>query len=157
MGIEGVADLDLVEVGNTFDAHRLIHLASAHGLGDAMKERLLAAYFTEGRSPSDHDTLTGLAVEVGLARGEVAATLAGDRFATEVRHDEARAASLGVSGVPFFVIDEAYGVSGAQPAEVLLGAIERAWSESHPVSVVGTTGAPIAGGDEACEGGTCAV
>jgi predicted DsbA family dithiol-disulfide isomerase len=149
--------LDEVQVGNTFDAHRLIHLASAHGLGDTMKERLLAAYFTEGTSPSDHDTLTGLAVEVGLDRGEVAATLAGDGFATEVRRDEARAASLGVSGVPFFVIDEAYGVSGAQPAEVLLGALERAWSESHPVSVVGTTGAAIAGGDEACEGGTCAV
>jgi predicted DsbA family dithiol-disulfide isomerase len=149
--------LDEVQVGNTFDAHRLIHLASTHGLGDAMKERLLAAYFTEGRSPSDHDTLTGLAIDVGLDHDEVVTTLAGDRFATEVRHDEARATSLGVSGVPFFVIDEAYGVSGAQPAEVLLGALEQAWSDSHPITMVATTGTDTPGGDDACADGSCAV
>ena len=149
--------LDEVQVGNTFDAHRLIHLASAHGLGDAMKERLLAAYFTEGRSPSDRDTLTGLAVEVGLDPDEVATTLAGDRFATEVRHDEARATSFGLSGVPFFVFDEAFGVSGAQPAEVLLGALEQAWSDPHSIAVAGTTGTDGDVGDAACADGTCAV
>ncbi len=126
--------LDDVQAGNTFDAHRLIHLAATHGLGDAMKERLFAAYFTEGQSPSGHDTLTGLAVEVGLDAGEVGGMLDGDAFATEVRDDESRAVSLGATGVPFFVIDEAFGVSGAQPADVLLGALERAWSESHPLT-----------------------
>jgi predicted DsbA family dithiol-disulfide isomerase len=123
--------LDDVQAGNTFDAHRLIHLASEHGLGDAMKERLFAAYFTESLSLGDRATLTGLATEVGLDPGEVEAALAGDAFADEVRQDEARAAAIGVSGVPFFVIDEAYAISGAQPADVLVGALEQAWSASH--------------------------
>jgi predicted DsbA family dithiol-disulfide isomerase len=148
--------LDQVQMGNTFDAHRLIHLAATHGLGDAMKERLMAGYFTEGRSPSSHDTLADLAAEVGLDRSEVVDMLAGDRFADEVRSDEQRAAAIGVSGVPFFVIDEAYGVSGAQPPEVLLGALERAWSESHPITVL--AGAPEGTPDGgACTDGACAV
>jgi predicted DsbA family dithiol-disulfide isomerase len=148
--------LDEVQVGNTFDAHRLIHLAATHGLGDAMKERLFAAYFTEGRSPSDHDTLAGLAAEVGLDPVEVHATLETGAFADEVRRDEARAAALGASGVPFFVIDEAFGVSGAQPADVLLGALERAWSESHPLTRLepSADGGP---GGEGCADGACAV
>jgi predicted DsbA family dithiol-disulfide isomerase len=148
--------LDEVQVGNTFDAHRLIHLAATHGLGDAMKERLFAAYFTEGQSPSEHDTLARLGTEVGLDPAEVRATLDGEDFAAEVRDDEARAASLGVSGVPFFVIDEAFGVSGAQPPDVLLGALERAWSESHPL--VRLDAPPDQGpvGD-ACADGACAL
>jgi predicted DsbA family dithiol-disulfide isomerase len=144
--------LDAVQMGNTFDAHRVIHLAATHGLGDAMKERLLAAYFTEGELPSDHDTLVRLAAEVGLDPAEVGEALTGDAFAAEVRGDEARATSLGATGVPFFVIDEAYGVSGAQPPEVLLGALEQAWSAAHPLTVIGH-GAD--GG--ACTDGACAV
>ena len=101
-----------------------------------MKERLLAAYFTEGRSVGDLDSLTELAAEVGLDAGEVEATLHGDRFAAEVRDDEAMASSLGATGVPFFVIDGTYGVSGAQGADVLLQAMERAWAESHPLTMV---------------------
>ncbi len=148
--------LDRVQVGNTFDAHRLIHLAADHGLGDAMKERLFAAYFTEGASPSDHTTLVSLAVEVGLDKGDAERVLGSDAYADDVRHDEQRAASLGVSGVPFFVIDEALGVSGAQPADVLLGALERAWSESHPLPVVtGTTTGDADG--SSCSDGACAV
>jgi predicted DsbA family dithiol-disulfide isomerase len=146
--------LDAVQIGNTFDAHRLIHLAAAHDRGDAMKERLFAAYFTEGLSVGDHATLTRLAVEVGLDPDDVRSVLAGDGYAAEVRHDEARASSLGVSGVPFFVIDEAYGVSGAQPADVLLGALDRAWSDAHPIAVVNATQAD-AGSD--CSDGACAV
>ncbi len=126
--------LDAVQAGNTFDAHRLVHLAARRGLGDAMEERLFTAYFTEGRSIGDHAGLVELATEVGLDPDDVSAALGGDDFAAEVRDDEARASSLGISGVPFFVIDEAYGVSGAQPADVLLGALERAWSESATAS-----------------------
>ena len=126
--------LDAVQAGNTFDAHRLVHLAARRGLSDAMKERLFAAYFTEGRSIGDHASLAGLAAEVGLDPDEVEAVLCGDDFAAEVRDDEARASSLGVTGVPFYVIDETYGVSGAQPADVLLGAMERAQSESESES-----------------------
>jgi predicted DsbA family dithiol-disulfide isomerase len=147
--------LDHCQAGNTFDAHRLLHLAATRGLGDAMKERLFAAYFTEGQSVGDHPTLAALAAEVGLDPEVVATALRGDDFAAEVRHDEARASSLGVSGVPFFVIDEAFGISGAQPADVLLEAMERAWSESHPVAVISGPG-PGADGP-VCSDGSCAV
>jgi predicted DsbA family dithiol-disulfide isomerase len=147
--------LDAVQAGNTFDAHRLIHLAATHAKGDAMKERLLAAYFTEGRSVGDHGTLVELATEVGLDPEEVRSTLESDRFADEVRNDERRASSLGATGVPFFVIDEAFGVSGAQPAEVLLGAMERAWAESHPVTMVNASDQGADGA--ACVDGSCPV
>ena len=133
--------LDRVQLGNTFDAHRLVHLAAGHGLADAMKERLLAACFTEGQAIGESATLHRLAVEVGLDPEEVTSTLAGREFADEVRGDEARAVALGATGVPFFVIDEAYGVAGAQPADVLLGALERAWSESHPIVMIYEAGA----------------
>jgi predicted DsbA family dithiol-disulfide isomerase len=124
--------LDDAQMGNTFDAHRLIHLAATRGVADAMKERLMAAYFTEGAPIGELPTLVQLATEVGLDAGEVEAALAGDDFADEVRADEQRAGQLGISGVPFFVIDQAYGVSGAQPSEVLAGALQQAWDESHP-------------------------
>jgi predicted DsbA family dithiol-disulfide isomerase len=145
--------LDKVQAGNTFDAHRLIHLAGTHGLGDAMKERLMAAYFSEARPVGDKATIAELAAEVGLDPTEVDEVLAGDRFSAEVRHDEARARALGATGVPFFVIDEAYGVSGAQPAEVLLSALDQAWTASHPLSMV--TGSE--GPGEACPDGSCPV
>jgi len=147
--------LDRARAGNSFDAHRLIHLAATHGLGDAMKELLFAAYFTEGRSISDRATLDELAEEVGLDRAEVVATLGGEAFADEVRADESRAAALGATGVPFFVIDETYGVAGAQGSEVLLAALEQAWSESHPITMVEPPGHdPDDGG---CADGACAV
>jgi predicted DsbA family dithiol-disulfide isomerase len=112
--------------GNTFDAHRVIHLAGEHGLQDEAKERLLAAYFSEGRPISARDTLVELAGSVGLDPAEVRAMLESDRFEAEVRDDEQTAARLGISGVPFFVLDRKLGVSGAQPVEVLLGALEQA-------------------------------
>jgi predicted DsbA family dithiol-disulfide isomerase len=132
--------LDRVQAGNTFDAHRLIHLAATRGRADAMKERLLAAYFTEGQSIGDAAVLAELAIEVGLDPSEAESTLHSDAFASDVRLDESRATSLGVRGVPFFVIDESVGVSGAQPADVLLGALERAWSDSHPITLVNDGG-----------------
>jgi predicted DsbA family dithiol-disulfide isomerase len=147
--------LEQSKPGNTFDAHRLIHLAATHGKGGELKERLLASYFTEGRSVGDPATLAEVAVEVGLDPAEVAETLAGDAFAAEVRADEARAVALGATGVPFFVIDEAYGVAGAQGADVLLGALEKAWSDSHPVTML-TGSAPAATGGE-CVDGACSV
>ncbi len=118
--------LDEVAMGNTFDAHRLVHLAGTAGLADAMKERLMAAYFTEGIPIGDRSHLADLAVEVGLERTAVVELLAGSRFADEVRADERRAAELGVTGVPFFVIAGRYAVSGAQPPELLLDVLERA-------------------------------
>jgi predicted DsbA family dithiol-disulfide isomerase len=110
---------DLTRGGNTFDAHRLLHLAAAHDRQDAMTERLMRAYHSEGELISDHETLVRLAVEVGLSEDEVRELLAGDRFAAEVRDDERTAHALGIHAVPTFVVDRRIGVSGAQPPEVL--------------------------------------
>jgi predicted DsbA family dithiol-disulfide isomerase len=117
-----------VRRGNTFDAHRLTHLAAAHGLADPMVERLFRAHHSEGQLLSDHAVLERLAVEAGLPGPEVEEVLASDRFAAEVREDERSAASLGITAVPFFVIDRAMGASGAHPPEVLLQLLERGWS-----------------------------
>lgn len=122
---------DRVKVGNTFDAHRLVHLAAATGRADAMKERLMRAYFTEGEAVGDPDTLVRLGVEVGLDDARVREVVSGDAYAEDVRDDEQRAQSFGISGVPFFAIDEKYGVSGAQPSEVLLGALRQAYEEAE--------------------------
>lgn len=113
--------------GNTFDAHRLIHLAAARGLQAEAKERLLRGYFTEGMPVGDHDALVEAIAEVGVDPAEARAVLAGDAYAEEVRADQQRARSLGVSGVPFFVLDGRLGVSGAQPSELFEQALEQAW------------------------------
>jgi predicted DsbA family dithiol-disulfide isomerase len=125
---------DLNRGGNSFDAHRLLHLAKAHGRQDELKERLDRGTFTEGLAVSDHEELTALAVEVGLDEAEVRAVLASDRFADDVRADEAQAREYGISGVPFFVIDSTYGVSGAQPADLFLQGLTQAWSERAPLT-----------------------
>ena len=135
--------------GNTLRAHELLHLAAERGLGGAMKERLLHAHFEERRSVFDVDSLAALAVEVGLDEAEVRAALADRRFLPAVREDIDTARALGATGVPFFVVDRAYGAAGAQPAETLLQLLERAWSDSHPLVTV-----PAA---EGCDDGTCAV
>ena len=121
--------LDDLRSGNTLDAHRLIHLAASLDLAGAMKERLLRAYFTEGRLLSDHPTLIELAGEVGLNPELVQAMLASDAFVAEVRFDEAQAQSNGFSAVPTFVVDGRYALSGAQPPEMLLKMLKRAASE----------------------------
>lgn len=118
---------DRVRSGNTFDAHRVLHLAKAKGLQGALKERLLRAYFTEGEVIGDREVLSRLAAEVGLDADEVSAMLASDRFADDVRADERNARDIGITGVPFFAVAERYGVSGAQPAEVLLEVLTTAW------------------------------
>ncbi len=119
---------DIARSGSTFDAHRLVHLAGEHRLQDAMKERLLRAYFTEGQLVSDHDTLVRAAVEVGLTEDEARETLAGERYADEVRDDERTAGQLGISAVPTFVVGRTLGVSGAQPPEALLELLQRGWA-----------------------------
>jgi predicted DsbA family dithiol-disulfide isomerase len=135
--------------GNTLLAHELIHQAAERGLGAAMKERLLHAHFTEQRSVFDIESLVPLAVEVGLDADEVRAALTDRRYLAAVREDIDTARALGATGVPFFVVDRTYGAAGAQPAEVLLQLLERAWADSHPLVTV-----PAA---EGCDDGTCAV
>jgi predicted DsbA family dithiol-disulfide isomerase len=122
---------DRIRSGNTLDAHRVIHLARAHGKQDAVKERLLRAYMTEGEAIGDPEVLVRLAAEAGLDPEEVRAMLASDAEVKEVRADEDEARQLGISGVPFFVLGGKYAVSGAQPTEVLLGALTRAWEDAQ--------------------------
>jgi len=124
---------DLARAGNTFDAHRLVHLAAAHGRQDEMKERLMRAYLTEGEPIGDPAALHRLAIEIGLPEDEVRDLLAGDRFADEVREDERTAARFGIHAVPFFVVDRAIGASGAQPPEVLGELLRRGWEAQQPV------------------------
>ncbi len=124
-------DLVHARIGSTFDAHRLVHLAQRHGLQDAMKERLFRARFTDGKLVSDHATLVELAREVGLDSSEVAAVLAGDEYGDAVREDEATAIRFGISGVPMFVVDRAFGASGAQPPEQLLALLRHGWDAEH--------------------------
>ena len=120
---------DRAAAANTFDAHQVIHLAGERGLQDLVKERLLRAYFTEGEPVGHRDTLVRLAAEAGLEAAEVARALGDQEHADAVRRDEDEARALGIGGVPFFVVDRRYGVSGAQPADQLLQVLERAWEE----------------------------
>ena len=121
--------LDITAGGNSFDAHRLLHFAAASGRQEELNERLLRGYFTEGEAIGRRDVLARLADDVGLEPAEVAGVLAGDQFGDAVRADEQRARLLGINGVPFFAVDERYGISGAQSSDLLLSALEQAWSE----------------------------
>jgi predicted DsbA family dithiol-disulfide isomerase len=122
--------MDDLRSGSTRDAHRLLHLAKVRGRQAELAEGLHRAYFTEQASIFDHAALADLAADAGLDADEARAVLAGDEYAREVDSDEAMARSLGVTGVPFFVFDRRYAVSGAQPPEVLTQALERAWAET---------------------------
>ncbi len=124
---------DLARGANTFDAHRLVHLAAQHSRQEQMKERLMKAYFTEGVLVSDPETLLALSTEVGLPAGEVQELLASERFAEEVRADEDTAAKLGISGVPTFIVDRKVGVTGAQPPELILKMLRQGWARREPV------------------------
>lgn len=126
---------DLVRPGNTFDAHRLLHLARARGAQDALKERLLRGYLTEGEALGDPATLARLAAEAGLDGDEVRGVLSGEAYADGVRADEQEARRLGIHAVPFFVLGGRYGVSGAQPVEVLQQALSVARAEAPPPAV----------------------
>lgn len=141
-------DFSVIRPGNTFDAHRLLHLAADRGIQDAVKERFLVAYLGEGAAIGDRDVLTGLAAEAGLDQDEVALVLGSDKYADDVRADERQAHAHGITGVPFFVVDRRFGISGAQPPEVLAEALRRAHVEASPQSVED---------GPACVDGVCAV
>jgi len=124
---EGLAyDFDRVRIVNTFDAHRLAHLAESAGLGGAMHERLLRANLIEGETLDDHETLVRLGAEVGVDEGDARRVLGGDEYAAAVEEDGRQARALGATGVPFFVLDRKYGISGAQPVEAFLQTLHAA-------------------------------
>lgn len=118
-------DLDRARPVNTFDAHRLIHLGADRGMADAVAERLLHGYHTEGRNVADHQVLLQLGVAAGLDGREVAEVLAGDGYGERVRDDERRAAELGVTGVPTMIVG-GRPVSALQPPDVLARLLELA-------------------------------
>lgn len=142
-------NFDKAVVANSFDAHRLIQLAKTKGLGSQAEEYLFRAYFTEGRNFADHEVLRQLGVDIGLDPGEVDRVLTTDIFADAVRRDIREAAQIGIQGVPFFVFNRKYAVSGAQPVQVFLETLEKAfadWRKEHPGPLLEVTGG---------EGATC--
>ena len=124
---------DDARLGNTFDAHRLIHLARSHGRQEELKDRLFAAAFTEGRPIGDHETLVELALEAGIPEADARRVLSSDEHADDVRADEADAIEVGVDGVPFFLIDRRFMIPGAQTPETVLAILERAWRKTTHV------------------------
>ncbi|MDI5961689.1 DsbA family oxidoreductase [Streptantibioticus silvisoli] len=121
--------LDESVMVNTLDAHRLTRLATAHGLGSQAHERLLRAQLVESQVLDDTETLVRLGVEIGLPEGETRTVLSGDGYRDEVEDDIREGQRIGVSGVPFFVLNRAYGLSGAQPAETFLQALRTVHDE----------------------------
>jgi predicted DsbA family dithiol-disulfide isomerase len=136
--------------GNTFDGHRVLHLAAARGKQGAVKERLLRGYMTEGEAIGEHEVLTRLASEAGLDADEVRAVLASDQYAAEVREDEEAAREMGIRGVPFFVLAGKLAVSGAQPVQMLSRALDQAWDAAPEVD-------EAAAGGQACGPDGCAT
>ncbi len=120
---------DLLQHTNTVKAHELLHYAKEQGRQHEVAERLMSAYFTEGRHVGRVDDLVDLAAEVGLDRDDVRAALESGRYLDAVRADQAQAQAYGIQGVPFFVIDGRYGVSGAQPAEAFAQIARQVWDE----------------------------
>lgn len=127
-------DFDKAVVANSFDAHRLSHYAKHHGKQNEMEERLFKAYFTEGKNTADHETLCQLAEDVGLETDGVRALLAGDDFSDDVERDIYEAQQVGARGVPFYVFDNKYAVSGAQPDRLFLQVMEKSFQESSPAT-----------------------
>jgi predicted DsbA family dithiol-disulfide isomerase len=122
--------LDRARYANTFDAHRLNHLAASHRFQSEMGERLFRFYFTEGGSLSDTDALVALAAEIGIPEAEAREVLLGSRYAEEVRADILKAERLDIHGVPFMLVDGKYALSGAQSTAAFLATLEQAWSAS---------------------------
>ena len=122
-------NFDKAVVANSFDAHRLIQLAKTKGKGDAAEERLFKAYFTEGKNTADHDILIQLGTEIGLDAEAMKTMLAGTMYGADVQNDIAEGEKLGLTGVPFFVVDRKYGVSGAQQPETFLNTLKKAWED----------------------------
>ncbi|KKK39731.1 protein-disulfide isomerase [Mesobacillus campisalis] len=140
---------DTLQLTNTFDAHRLTMFAKTQGLMKEMTDRILYAYFTESKHIGDHETLTELAVEVGLDRDAVAGMLANGDLTDEVRMDENAARKYGVTGVPFFLINQKYALTGAQPTEVFVEALEKIIAEDEVTGLNSEDGDACS--DDGCE------
>lgn len=138
-------------VANSFDAHRLSHLAKKYAKQNELEEKLFLAYFTEGKNTADHSTLLQIAKEIGLDEKETKDVLNSTTFSNEVEQDIYEAQQVGVRGVPFFVIDRKYAVSGAQESDTFLGALNKAYEEHTPVLESLNTNDSNACGPDGCE------
>jgi len=127
---------DRIQAGNTFDAHRLVHLAAEYGAQDAMKEAFFRAYLEEGVAIGDPEAIAKVAIDAGLDADAVQGVLQSDAHADDVRLDEAQAAQLGIRGVPFFVLDRRYAIQGAQGADTILSVLRKAHQEMAPLAIV---------------------
>ncbi|MDP9882792.1 putative DsbA family dithiol-disulfide isomerase [Sinomonas atrocyanea] len=149
-------DFGRIVVANSHAGHELLHLArakdaaGARGIADAVKEALLSAHFEHGEDIGSRDVLVRIGAEAGLDGSEITAALEAGTYRDSVAADIRQAQALGIQGVPFFVLDNKYGVSGAQPAELFAQALDTAWREANPLAMVG----PVAGAD-GLDGGTC--
>ena len=139
-GVAGATGLDynfdILKHTNTIKAHQLLHYAKAHGKQLEAKERLLKAYFTEGRHVGRVDDLADIAAEIGLDRDDVVRSLSTDEYLSDVRADQALGQEYGIQGVPFFVIDGKYGVSGAQEAETFAQVLDQVWAQREEGATV---------------------
>lgn len=124
-------EFDRIIPANTFDAHRLIQFAKTKGLQAQAEESLFHAYFSDGINIADHTALIALGREISLDIEETSSMLNGDEFTEEVRKDLYEAHSIGIQGVPYFVFNDKYAISGAQESSMFLGALTRTWNEMH--------------------------
>lgn len=146
-------NMDNAVVANSFNAHRFAHLAKKHNLGDAAEEALFKAHFTDGKNMDDAETLAELGTSIGLIADEVKQMLATDAFADDVKHDIAEAQYLGIQGVPFFVMNNKYGVSGAQAVPIFTQTLEKAfdeWNDEQAAPKLEIVEGPTCGPDGDC-------
>ncbi len=141
---------DIIQMTNTFDAHRLAKYANTKGLEEKLTTRLMKAYFTDGLNLSDIDTLTKLAKEVGLDEKKSKELLLTDQYKDEVNAQIDEARKVGVQGVPFFVINRKYGVSGAQQTDYFYQALNQIWQEDHPLKTLDEQNEDASCNDEGC-------
>ncbi|MGG7177886.1 DsbA family oxidoreductase [Clostridium paraputrificum] len=137
---------------NSFDAHRMIHFASKYGKMNEITEKLFIAYFTDSKDISDHKILADIAESIGLDRYEALNTLASNDYKKEVRADEEEASRLGITGVPFFVFNGKFAVSGAQPTNVFLNTLEKVLEDEKPEDSFNEES-----NEESCVGGVCPI
>lgn len=127
---------DIIQMTNTFDAHRLAKWANTIGKEEILTSRLMKAYFTDGKNLADYETLSLLAEEVGLSKEDAMKVLVNNEFADQVKFEQQEARQIGVQGVPFFVLNRKYGVSGAQQTAYFKQALEQIWSEENPLETL---------------------
>lgn len=147
-------NFDKAVVANSYNSHRIIQLAKTKGLGDVIEERFFLAYFTEGKDLADINTLIQLGKEVGLTEAEVKEALVSDAYSNKIKADWIEAQNIGVRGVPFFVFNRKYAVSGAQPEAMFLKTIEKSfeeWRAENPDSTLEVSEGPGCSTDGKCD------